>query len=181
MKSHVTPDNTGVWTNPRKKPMDRGLSQEMTVFLSSYQNKIDKKGRVSVPASFRSVLSRQTFQGIVAFRSLTSCAIEAFGMDRMERLSDQMDTFDPFAQDQDDLTASIFADAHPLPFDKEGRILLPESLLQHAELQETVSFVGRGATFQLWNPAHFQAHQKKARERLGERKPSLLSLRNQEK
>ena len=152
----------------------------MPIFLGSYTNKIDKKGRVSVPASFRAVLSEQTFQGFVAFRSVTVPAVEGFGMDRMERLSSQIDTLDPFSQDQDDWTASIFAEAQPLAFDGEGRILLPEKLIVHASLQETVAFVGRGATFQLWNPGLFEAHQEQARKRLLERKPSLPSLKGLE-
>lgn len=145
----------------------------MALFLSTYTNKIDKKGRVSVPASFRSVLVTESFQGMVAFRSLSLPAIEGFGMERMERLSQQIDTLDPFSQDQDDLTASIFADAQPLAFDSEGRILLPEPLLQYANLEESIAFVGRGATFQLWNPQLFQQHQETARKRLRDNRPSL--------
>ncbi|MGL6187684.1 MAG: division/cell wall cluster transcriptional repressor MraZ [Holosporales bacterium] len=148
----------------------------MTVFLATHTHKIDKKGRVSVPASFRALLSQQSFQGIVVFRSLSFAAIEGFGMDRIEKLSAQIDRLDSFSQDRDDLTASIFADAQPLPFDSEGRILLPENLISYGQLQETVAFVGRGATFQLWNPENFKDHQEKARQRLLKQHPSLPPL-----
>ena len=145
----------------------------MSIFLATHTNKIDKKGRVSVPASFRTVLSGEDFQGIVAFRSLTAPAIEGFGMSRMVHLSQQVDTLDPFSQAQDDLTASIFADAHPLSFDAEGRILLTEPLIVFARLKDTVSFVGRGATFQLWNPELFENYQDTARQRLRVHRPCL--------
>lgn len=119
-----------------------------------------------MPASFREVLSRQAFQGIVTFRSLHLTAIEGFGMDRMEQLSAQMDQFHMFSQVQDDWMASIFADAQQLPFDKDGRVILGEELKQYAQIKDKVAFVGRGPTFQLWNPDLFQEHQAAARQRL---------------
>ncbi len=141
-----------------------------TIFLSTFCNKIDKKGRVSVPASFRTILSLQSFQGFVAFCSLNAPAIEGFGMDRMERLSQRIDqSFDVFSQEQDDWS-SLFAQAQPLSFDSEGRITLTPEMCQHAAFEDTVAFVGRGPTFQLWNPKAYQEHQQKARQRLVDKK-----------
>ena len=148
----------------------------MSIFLATHTNKLDKKGRVSVPAAFRCVLAAEAFQGIVAFRSLEAPAIEGFGMSRMVRLSQQVDTLDPFSQEQEDLTAGIFADAQPLAFDGEGRILLTETLIAFARLEDSVSFVGRGSTFQLWNPELFQNYQESARQRLKVHRPSLTPL-----
>jgi MraZ protein len=116
------------------------------------------------------VIALHPVQGIIAFRSLTLPAIEGFGMDRMEKLSQQLDRFDLFSQDQDDWSASIFADAQHLSFDSEGRITLPEELKIHSGLGDHVAFVGRGPTFQLWNPEQFKAYQESARQRLRERK-----------
>jgi len=138
----------------------------MSLFLSTTTNKIDKKGRVSVPAQFRATLATQAFQGVVLFRSLRFAAIEGCGMDRMEQLSKGLDNFLQFSADQSDLSASIFADAQPLPFDSEGRIMLPESLIAHAEISENAAFVGCGATFQIWNPQSFSRHQTEARQRV---------------
>lgn len=132
-----------------------------------------------MPAPFRSVLALQTVQGIVAFRSLTLPAIEGFGMDRMEKLSQQLDRLDLFSQDQEDWSASIFADAQHLSFDSEGRITLTEDLKRHAELEDSVAFVGRGPTFQLWNPQKFTAYQESARQRLRERKVQGLGALTQ--
>lgn len=138
----------------------------MSLFLSTFRNKLDKKSRVSVPASFRTALAGQTFQGIVAFRSLALPAVEGFGMDRMEKLSQHIDRLDLFSDAQQDWAASIFADAQPLGFDNEGRITLPDYLCQHAQLTDEVVFVGRGPTFQIWNPQNFAHHQEEARKRL---------------
>ncbi len=142
----------------------------MTLFLSTFMNKLDKKGRVSVPASFRQMLSGQSFQGIVAFRSYKLPAIEGMGIDRMQRLSDSVDKLDAFSEAQDDLTASIFADSQMLAFDGDGRIVLTPLLLEHAQLKDTVAFVGRGALFQIWNPELFEQHQQEARKRVSDKK-----------
>jgi len=137
----------------------------MALFLSTFVNKVDKKGRVSVPASFRAALAGQAFAGIVAFRSYKLNALEACGIDRMDRLSRSMDDLDLFSQQQDDLAANIFADAHQLPFDSDGRIVLPDQLAQHAKIDDRAAFVGRGAMFQIWNPEAFLRFQDEARAR----------------
>lgn len=145
----------------------------MSLFLSTFVNKLDKKGRVSVPASFRLVLNSQDFHGIIGFRSYKFPTIEGMGIDRMKRLSESVDQLDVFSDERDDLSATIFADAQMMAFDGEGRIILPAPLIEHAELKDTVAFVGRGPTFQIWNPDLFQNHQEQARARTQEKKVSF--------
>jgi MraZ protein len=138
----------------------------MTLFLSTFINKIDKKGRVSVPLPFRAALSQDAFQGFVAFRSYKHPAVECFSYERMMRLSQSLDSFDVFSDAQDDFTAAIFADSMQISFDGDGRVILPPELLEHGGISDHVAFVGRGATFQLWNPDFFKDLQAAARERI---------------
>lgn len=141
----------------------------MAIFLSTFVNKLDKKGRVSVPAAYRAALSGLSFGGIIAYRSYTNQAVEACGIDVMERMVASVDHFDLFSDERGDLTSTIFADSEQLAFDPEGRIMLPESLIVHAGITDKVSFVGCGSTFQMWEPETFQAQQVVARERLKRR------------
>ncbi len=138
----------------------------MALFLSTYVNKVDKKGRVSVPASFRATLSGQAFAGIIAFRSPNFPALEACGADRMERLSRSLDDLAMFSQEQDDLAALIFAGSHQLPFDGDGRIVLPEALAQYARISDRAAFVGRGQMFQIWNPDAYAKFEEEAHQRV---------------
>jgi len=165
--------NRHLFLDPRPIAKTGKWGAGMALFLSTYTNKIDKKGRVSVPASFRAAIGGQNFLGIVAFRSYRLPAIEAFSIDRMEQLSAGLDALDLFSDTQDDLAATIFADSHPLPFDSEGRVLLPEAFTDYAKLQGQAAFVGRGATFQIWEPKAFQAHQAEARKRALDRGMTL--------
>ncbi len=94
----------------------------------------------------------------------------------MERLSASIDDLDLFSEEQDDLAATIFADARPLPFDPDGRIMLPDDLAVHAGISERAAFVGRGPTFQIWEPKAFQAFQDEARDRV-QRQGATVRLR----
>src|SRR6185437_31401 len=125
----------------------RPWGSAVALFLSTFVNKVDRKGRVSVPASFRAALAGQSFAGIVAFRSFRTAAIEGSGIDRIEEMSARLDALDQFSEDYESL-ASIFADAQQLPFDGEGRIVLPEALATHAGITDSAAFVGLGRTFQ---------------------------------
>lgn len=153
----------------------------MGLFLSTFVNKVDSKGRVSVPASFRAALAQESFQGLVAFRSYKYQAIECCSYTRMEMLSGSLDNLDMFSDEQDDLTATIFADALQLPFDGDGRIILPKKLADFAHITERAAFVGRGATFQIWSPESFDQIQAQARERTKDRQATLRLQKAEDK
>jgi MraZ protein len=146
------------------------------LFFSTFVNKVDRKGRVSVPATFRAALEGSSFQGVILFRSFRLAALDGSGIDRMEELSARIDALDEFSEDREAL-ASIFADAQQLPFDGEGRIILPEALSAHAGITETAAFVGLGRTFQIWEPQSFEKHQQELRERARRQGTTLPSRR----
>lgn len=145
----------------------------MAVFIGTFENKVDRKGRVSVPAPFRQALTGQSWHGIVAFRSYRAEAVEACGMDFIERLNGSVADLDFFSERQDDLATSIFADSQQLAFDGEGRILLPEAFAAHAGIDGRAAFVGMGSIFQIWEPDRLEAHKANARQRAREQKLTL--------
>ncbi len=139
------------------------LNRHMALFLSTFTNKVDRKGRVSVPASFRASLADQAFQGVVLFRSNNHACLEGFGYDAMADLASRMDRFDMFSADQDDMATAIFGEAALLPFDGDGRIILPQDLTGFCAIDESASFVGLGRKFQIWAPERFVARRADAR------------------
>jgi MraZ protein len=145
----------------------------MALFIDTFVNKIDRKGRVSVPASYRAALAGQVFQGIVAFPSFKFAAIQCAGMDWMAQLTESVGRVDLFSDEHDDLTATLFADAKQLAFDGEGRIMLPESLALHAGIGDTAAFVGRGHTFEIWQPEALETYKAEARRRALEKGRTL--------
>ena len=140
------------------------------LFLSTYHNRIDKKGRLSIPAQFRAVLASQEFLGIVAYQSPVHPCVEACGMNRIMKLNQRVEKFDPYSEERDAFATMLFGESVQLAFDTEGRVMLPESLLKAAKLDEQVTIVGKGETFEIWEPKAFEAHAKRARELMRERK-----------
>ena len=135
------------------------------MFIGTFENKVDRKGRVSVPATFRSALQGQAFHGIIAFRSYRAQAIEACGMDFMQKLNDSVSNLDLFSDTHDDLATTIFADSHSLALDGDGRVMMPAELAEHAGITDKAAFVGKGPIFQIWEPGRLQAHKDEARDR----------------
>ena len=136
------------------------------MFLSSYENKIDKKGRVSVPATFRSYLNSMGYNGFISYPSFNHYALEACSQDRIEKLSNTIDSLSPFEEKRDFFATSILSDSENLQFDTEGRVSLSERLLNHASIKSNVLFVGLGKTFQMWEPKNFEKFKVVARKKL---------------
>ena len=146
----------------------------MSLFLSSYENRLDTKGRISVPASFRASVVSEKFVGVVLYRSFTHNCIEGLSMSRMEQLASATDKMGVFDSNLDDLSALLFADARPLAFDVTGRIVIPEDLLRHAGIKDSALFVGRGNSFQIWNPDEFKKVQDNSLNNLRTSRPNLV-------
>lgn len=123
----------------------------MPLFLSSYFNKVDKKGRVSVPASFRAELEKLGQDGFIAFPHTDEPCIEGWDRGRIGQLADAMDDFSPMSPEYDAL-GYLLGKARELPFDPEGRIVLPSYLIENCGITDSVLFIGRGKSFQIWDP-----------------------------
>ena len=135
--------------------------------MGTHQSRFDAKGRMSVPAPFRTVLRSFAIMGepsLILRPSHTLACIEAWPAAKFEALGAGVERFEPFSEDQDDFATSLYADAWPVEPDKEGRIGVPESLVQHAGLTEQVTFMGLGARFQIWEPNAAALRKAAARE-----------------
>ena len=143
------------------------------MFLSTFENKLDKKGRVSVPSSFRSYLSNLGYNGIVCYPSFNHQCLEAWPQDRIEKLTNAIDSLNPFEEKKDFFATSILAESTSLQFDSEGRILLSSKLLKHARIRTTMLFVGQGKTFQIWEPTTFEKFKVKEKKKSNINRSSL--------
>lgn len=131
----------------------------MALLVGRHLNKIDKKGRVSVPKPYREAVLGEGFAGVYIYPHFKYPALEGAGEAFMERLSSSLeDNLELFSDTQDDLVAITLESAFQLSFDPEGRIGLPVELCQHAGLDGQALFVGRGTRFQIWSPDAYDAH-----------------------
>ena len=133
----------------------------MSSFVSTVVNKLDAKGRVSVPAPFRQILAQQNLHGIYCIPSFFSSALEAFGETLLDEFRQRLRKHDPlFSEDYDAQAQAILAQSKFLNFDDEGRVKLPDEFVAHAGITESVVFVGLDQKFQLWDPTRFEPVQK---------------------
>jgi MraZ protein len=137
----------------------------MRPFLGQHQNRLDAKGRVSVPSAFRSVLDAiQGSSEMILRPSTTFACIEAWPVTYFNDLAESLEKMDVLSQDYDDRATDLYSQATLVQADGDGRILLPEKLVKHAKLENAVVFMGRGSIFQIWEPAAAEQRTLEARE-----------------
>ena len=147
----------------------------MNRFVSNFTNKLDSKGRVSIPASFRAVLARDGFEGLYVHPALDAPALDAGGNVLLNEIDAFLSTLSPYSDERDQLSTALFGTSEILKVDPEGRVILTETVKVHAGIGDTVTFVGLGHKFQIWEPERFRAHLEEARTKVRDLKKILGS------
>ena len=145
----------------------------MELFVSTFTNKIDKKGRVSLPSLFRNALPKNYKNEIILLKSLKNKGIDGLSVTRVTEIANRINNLDFFSDEHDDFTTSIFSEMLPTNLDKEGRFLIPEKLKDFADIKSEVTFIGQGYSFQIVNPNIAFDLQNKSRARLNLNKKTL--------
>ena len=130
---------------------------EMDRFVSHYMLRLDSKGRVSVPAPFRAVLARDGFEGLYCYPALDRPALDAGGNALHAEIAGLIAGFTPYSDQREQFSLSLYGTSETLKIDGEGRMQLTETLKAHAAIADSVSFVGLGHKFQIWEPGRFGA------------------------
>ena len=148
----------------------------MELFLSQFVNKVDKKGRISLPSLFRNALPINSKNEIILYKSLKFNAVEGCSSNRILEISERINKLEIFSDDQDDFSTSIFSEIVLTNLDAEGRFLIPDKLKKHARILKEAKFIGLGHYFQIWEPEAGDVRQRNSRERLIEQKKTLSSI-----
>ncbi len=143
----------------------------MDRFVSTFENKLDAKGRVSVPAPFRAVLERDGYRagaagGIYCYPSLDAPALDAGGERLAQKIDQLLGGLADYSDERDELSLALYGDVQVLSVDGDGRIIIPEGLRAHAGLATRVTFVGLGEKFQIWDPERFAERRARARAKV---------------
>jgi MraZ protein len=143
----------------------------MDRFVSTFTNKIDAKGRVSIPAPFRLVLERDGYSqggsgGIYCYPSLDAPALDAGGERLAQKIDGLLAGLPDYSDERDELSVALYGDVQVLVLDQDGRIVLPRALCNHAGISSHVTFVGLGDKFQMWEPARFEERRAQARAKV---------------
>jgi transcriptional regulator MraZ len=146
----------------------------MDRFLSHYILRLDAKGRVSVPAPFRTLLARDGLEGFYCCPALDRPALEAGGKTFLAEIEQLIARFSPFSEEREHFATALYATSESVKMDGEGRVTLSDALKDHAGIMQAAAFVGLGHKFQIWAPDRFSAQLSEAtgkmrslKERLG--------------
>ncbi|MTI19136.1 division/cell wall cluster transcriptional repressor MraZ [Rhodobacteraceae bacterium RKSG542] len=137
----------------------------MTGFVSHYTNRVDAKGRVSIPAPFRAALAKDGFEGLYCFPSPFQEAVDAGGHGLTHEIQKKLEGFSTLSMEYDVLSTALYGASETLKIDRDGRIVLTDSIRAHTGIDQEVTFVGQGFKFQIWEPGKFRAHREEAMKR----------------
>lgn len=143
----------------------RQYSGFMHLFISTYNLKVDDKGRVSVPYNWRAIISEMR-QRIYSYMSFNNQCIEVYTTERLELMHEYISNLDLFSQERDMLSTAVLASSEELTLDSKGRIMLSEHFLAHANIKNEAVFVGKGQTFEIWNKENFSPYFRQSREHI---------------
>ena len=147
----------------------------MDRFVANYTLRLDSKGRVSIPAPFRSVLGRDGFDGLYCYPALDRPAVDAGGNALMAEIEAVITRYAPFSEAREQFAVALYGTSETLKVDGEGRVILSEALKAHAGISDSVAFVGLGHKFQIWEPGRFQAELAEATQKVRDLRRQLGS------
>jgi len=146
----------------------------MDDFVSTFTNRLDAKGRVSIPAPFRAVLAVDGFDGLYCCPTLDRQAVDAGGTRFRAVISESLANFEPFTEDHEYLSTTLIGESEVLKVDQDGRVVVSEQIKAHAGIVDRVTFVGQGYKFQIWEPDRFFAYREEAKARLRDIRKRLV-------
>lgn len=149
----------------------------MALFLSTFTNKVDSKGRVSVPSQFRASLVKENISTMIIYESFVNDSIEGCDLERIKKISESIDNLEPFSEEREAFATTILGGAIQLSIDSDGRVILPEALLKKSGISNKAVFVGKGSTFEIWQPDKFEKYMQKAKIEAKEKR-NLLKVNN---
>lgn len=119
------------------------------MFFGRYDYTIDAKGRLNFPAKFRDAMG----ESFVVLEWVDNCLF-ALPMEEVQRLADKLESDE--LMDSWAISGDLFSTACEVAPDKQGRILLPANLRQHAKLEKDVTVIGVGRHAEIWNTQAWQ-------------------------
>ncbi len=136
------------------------------MFLGEYEHSIDTKGRVAVPAKFRTQLEG----GLVVTRGFERC-LQVYPMEQWQKLSERVSNLSLGAVEARQLRRLLFSSAFDTEVDKQGRIVLPSGLREYAGIGDVAVVAGMNTYFEIWSQTDWDA----AMAALDEAQPNIAA------
>ena len=153
----------------------RALAREGRLFLSQFPRALDAKGRLSLPAPFRAVLAKESFEGVFVHPALDAPALDCGGRGLLGEIESLLATMPAYSPQREDLSLALLGASEIVKLDSEGRLLLSERQKAAIGLVREAVFVGQGDKFQIWAAEAFATRLEGARARARDLRAELGS------
>jgi MraZ protein len=148
----------------------------MDRFVSQFTNRLDAKGRVSIPASFRSLLAKDGYEGLYVHPALDFPALDCGGHGLLREIDALMERLPAYSEERDYFATALMGASESLKVDGEGRIVFSDRMREITGITDQATFVGHGHKFQIWEPSRFADHYAASRDKLRVMRRSLSVL-----
>lgn len=133
-------------------------------FRGESHHKVDAKGRVSIPASFRRVLeagdpswqSGSNPELVIVYGDQRRSFLECYTMDAIAEVDAKIDALPRGSMQRKMLQRMFHGQSFPTNVDETGRLVLPAKLRQKVDLESEAFFIAAGDTFQIWKPETYE-------------------------
>lgn len=144
------------------------------MFRGRFEHTIDPKGRVSIPAKFRELLSEK-YDDRIIITNFNRCLV-AYPYEEWRSVEEKIGSLSMVKKEVKAFQRFFISGAAECPIDKLGRVLIPPTLRAYALLEKEVVFAGMGKMFELWSRERWTEEIKRAEENFEGMRESLASL-----
>ena len=141
------------------------LGREM--FRGSFEHAVDSKGRVSVPSRFRDIIAERYEGRLVLAMDYDKC-LTVYPLEEWEKLEQKIRTLPSMKKEVKDFMRDLLASAMECELDKQGRVLIPQELREHAGITKNVRLVGIIDKIEIWDLKAWEARNSQNGDKIGE-------------
>ena len=132
------------------------------MFRGRYEYVIDSKGRISIPSKFKEILS-QEYDDRLVITNYDHCLV-VFPYQEWSLIEEKVKNLPALSKDARDFFRFFYSSGIDCEMDKHGRVLIPQSLRDYANLQKDVVLVGSGKKIEIWNKERWAEEFRKSQE-----------------
>ena len=121
-------------------------------FTGEYNNALDEKNRLNIPAKFRKALDPVNDRTFVLTRGFDQCLL-LYPLNEWQEVEAQLGHLSSIRIRDRNFVRSITRHATPVQYDGQGRIQIPDVLIDFSEIEKNVSVIGMIKKIELWDPA----------------------------
>ncbi|MCH7760776.1 division/cell wall cluster transcriptional repressor MraZ [candidate division TA06 bacterium] len=126
-------------------------------YQGTYRYSIDNKGRLSVPAKFRKTLLPEANGTFVVTKGFDQC-LSVYTLDEWLKFEEKLQQLPNTKKSSRNVVRWFTANAERLEVDNQGRIKIPQHLLEYAGLKKEATIIGALDRIEIWDPETYKAN-----------------------